>query len=186
MSKCEFDFVCHKKWEDLAPTECENARHCNDCNQRVFDINPISAEASVALGRCVRIMTTLGVLIDCDSYFERTKFAINVRLVQAVTDERAAELRQSFRALFDNGETEEQLRDGEIVMLGHVKPYTAMILESEFRNFAPEIVMWGADDKAQQMLRSERERARNRDEKARRREVAGFNVPGTSTRNFMP
>lgn len=168
MPKCEFDFVCHKQWEDLAPTERQNARFCNDCNQRVFDINLISAEASVTLGRCVRIAGTLGVIGDYDTYLRPFKVAMNVRLVEAVTDERAAELRESFRALFDGGETEQQLRDGEVVFLGHVKPYTAMILEREFRSTAPEIVMWGADDEAQQMLKSEREREKKREEESRR------------------
>ncbi|PMH44792.1 hypothetical protein BCU68_11615 [Vibrio sp. 10N.286.49.B3] len=34
--KCEFEFVCNRKWEDLIETGNETMRFCSHCSQNVY------------------------------------------------------------------------------------------------------------------------------------------------------
>jgi hypothetical protein len=51
-----FELLCPKQWHDLQPTDSDNVRHCNVCNERVY-LSPTPAEfvQNCHLLRCVSI-----------------------------------------------------------------------------------------------------------------------------------
>lgn len=53
---CEFKFKCPRQWEALKPTDHEDQRYCNECNQIVYFCHT-AEELMVAIqeDRCVAI-----------------------------------------------------------------------------------------------------------------------------------
>ncbi|WP_310482301.1 hypothetical protein [Chamaesiphon sp. VAR_48_metabat_403] len=59
-----FEFICTKKWASLAPTDLENMRHCDVCNEHVYwSANPEEFVANSSQGRCVAVPRT-GLPLD--------------------------------------------------------------------------------------------------------------------------
>jgi hypothetical protein len=51
-----FEFICTKKWAGLTPTDIENIRHCDVCNEQVYwSANPEEFVANSKQGRCVAV-----------------------------------------------------------------------------------------------------------------------------------
>ena len=166
MSHCDLAFVCDKQLHDLAPTDRVDARHCSDCNKHVFMVST-DEEITVAkvLRRCTAI--TWGALevggpMEYCAPDVQTLHAVGVRLVERITDERIAELRLSFPGLFDGAETESLLRDRALIPLGKFEEGIAVLLDKEFCTAAPELLILGADEEAEQMLASSWYRAKQR------------------------
>jgi tetratricopeptide (TPR) repeat protein len=58
-----FEFICTKKWDGLTPTELDNVRHCDTCNEHVYwSANPEEFVANSTQGRCVAVPRT-GMLL---------------------------------------------------------------------------------------------------------------------------
>jgi tetratricopeptide (TPR) repeat protein len=61
-----FEFICTKKWDGLTPTDLENVRHCDTCNEHVYwSANPEEFVANSTQGRCVAVPKT-GMLLGND------------------------------------------------------------------------------------------------------------------------
>lgn len=61
---CEFRFKCPKQWDALKPTDNEDQRYCNECNQIVYFCHtPDELMAAIQANRCVaiRVETPSGV-----------------------------------------------------------------------------------------------------------------------------
>lgn len=59
-----FEFICTKKWDGLTPTDFENVRHCDTCNEHVYwSANPEEFVANSTQGRCVAVPRT-GMPLD--------------------------------------------------------------------------------------------------------------------------
>ncbi|PSB44134.1 hypothetical protein [Chamaesiphon polymorphus] len=54
-----FEFICTQKWDGLAPTDLDNVRHCDVCNERVYwSANPEEFVTNSTQGRCVAVPRT--------------------------------------------------------------------------------------------------------------------------------
>jgi hypothetical protein len=58
-----FEFICTKKWDGLTPTDIDNVRHCDTCNEHVYwSANPEEFFTNSTQGRCVAVPRT-GMLL---------------------------------------------------------------------------------------------------------------------------
>lgn len=152
MSRCDFAFICDKRWFDLTPTDRDDARHCGDCDQPVFRVDG-DVEMNVArlLRRCAAVVPDdltqvfVGYPIVHHEPLVPGLISTGVRLVEAVADARVADLRRSLRALFDDGVNEATLLAGDLVVLGNLEQDAVRVLADEFYQHAPELLVTGTD-----------------------------------------
>ncbi len=144
MALCDFHFVCGKDWDELAPTNSERARHCNECDKHVFIVDGRDQMVvASALGRCAaerRVLfedMTVGGLIA----FDVTDVSLLVSLRLPLTGSRIAMLRKTFPAIFDAAANEANLISGGVVQLQLNSMLQISILEHELDELAPELDM---------------------------------------------
>lgn len=149
MGPCDLQFVCGKRWGDLAPIEAASARYCGDCRKAVFQVKTKSQLlTSSALGRCVGIADDndfSGVIGDPGDlggfdWMEADYFqGIAVRLAIKPSSSRVDQLRLLFPKLFDDGLNEQLLCSGGVVRIGEFSAPEREQLLLELQTLGPEL-----------------------------------------------
>lgn len=54
-------FPCARRWDELAATQMDGVRHCDSCNQMVYEIEDVDGlKLAIASKRCVRVSNSSG------------------------------------------------------------------------------------------------------------------------------
>jgi hypothetical protein len=60
--RCRLATVCSQRWDDLAPTDRYNVRHCDQCDQDVHQVtSELDFEVRAARGQCVSLLASDGM-----------------------------------------------------------------------------------------------------------------------------